>query len=152
MQKPRVQPLGQGDPMEKKMATHSSILAWKIPWTEKPGGQQSIEVTKSWTWLSTHNTHPNRYFYILWNYFVVVVHSVRSKFLQPHEVQNARLPCPSPSPRACSKSCSLSQWCHPMISSSFIPFSSCFQSFPTSGSFLMSQFFTSSGQVLELQL
>ena len=56
------------------------------------------------------------------------------------------LPCPSPSPRACSKSCPLSQWYHLTISSSVIPFSSCFQSFPASGSFSMSQFFTLGGQ------
>ena len=57
-----------------------------------------------------------------------------------------RLPCPSPSPRVCSNSWSLSQWCHPTISSSVVPFSSCLQSFPASRSFPMSQFFTSGGQ------
>ena len=56
------------------------------------------------------------------------------------------LPCPSPSPVACSNSCPLSRWCFPTISSSVIPFSSCLQSFPESGSFPMSQFFTSGGQ------
>ena len=55
--------------------------------------------------------------------------------LWPHGLQHARLPCPSPFPRACSDSCPLSQWCHPTISSSVIPFSSCLQSFPASGSF-----------------
>ena len=59
---------------------------------------------------------------------------------------NARLPCPSPFPRACSDSCPLSQWCHPTISSSVIPFSSCLRSFPASGSFPRSQFFISGGQ------
>ena len=59
---------------------------------------------------------------------------------------HTRLLCPSPSPRACSNSCSLSQWCHPTISSSVIPFSSCPQSFPALGSFPMSQLFTSGGQ------
>ena len=63
-----------------------------------------------------------------------------------HGLQHARLPCPSPSPGACSNSCSLSQWCHPNISSSVVPFSSCFQSFPASGYFQMSQFFSSGGQ------
>ena len=58
----------------------------------------------------------------------------------------ARLPCPSSSPRPCSNSCPLSQWCHPTISFSVIPFSSCLQSFPESGSFPMSQFFASGGQ------
>ena len=64
--------------------------------------------------------------------------SVMSNSLQPHGLQHARLPSPSPSPRACSNSCPLSQWCHPTISSSVVPFSSCLQSFPISGSSLMS--------------
>ena len=63
-----------------------------------------------------------------------------------HGLQDARLPCPSPSPGACSNSCPSSQWCHPTISSSVIPFFSCFQSCPASGSFQLSQFFTSGGQ------
>ena len=58
-----------------------------------------------------------------------------SNFLQPHGLQHARPPCPSPTPGACSNSCPSSQWCHPIISSSVIPFSSCLQSFPASGSF-----------------
>ena len=72
--------------------------------------------------------------------------SVMSNSLQPHGLQHTRLPCPSLSPRVCSNSCPLSQWCHPFISSSVIPFSSCPQSFPASGSFPMSQFFTSGVQ------
>ena len=63
----------------------------------------------------------------------------------PHGLQYARFLCPLPFPRACSNSCPLSQWCHLTISSSVIPFSSCLQSFPASGSFLMSQLFTSDG-------
>ena len=66
--------------------------------------------------------------------------------LPPSGLQHARLPCPSPAPRAYSNSCPLSQWCHPTISSSVIPFSSCLQCFPASGSFPISQFFTSVGQ------
>ena len=69
-----------------------------------------------------------------------------SNSLWPHGLQHARLPCPSPTPEACSNSCSSSQWCHPTISSSVVPFSSCPQSFPASGSFPMSQFFASGGQ------
>ena len=69
-----------------------------------------------------------------------------SDSLQPNGLQHARLPCPLPSPRACSNSCLLSWWCYPTISSSVIPFSSCLQSFPASGSFLKSQLFTSGGQ------
>ena len=71
--------------------------------------------------------------------------SVVSKFLQPHGLQDARLPCPSPAPVACSNLCPLSQWCHTTISSSGVPFS-CLQSFPASGFFPMSQFFASDGQ------
>ena len=69
-----------------------------------------------------------------------------SSCLWPLGLQLARLPCPSPSPGACSNSCPSSQGCHPTISSSVIPFSSCLQSFPASGSFLMSRLFTSDGQ------
>ena len=72
-------------------------------------------------------------------------HSVMSDSLWPHGLQHTRLPCPSPTPKACSDSCPLSQWSHPTISSSVIPFS-CLQSFLASGSFPMSQFFTSRGQ------
>ena len=63
-----------------------------------------------------------------------------------HGLQHTRPPCPSPTPGACSNSCPLSHWCHPTISYSVIPFSSCLQSLPASGSFLMHQFFTSGGQ------
>ena len=69
-----------------------------------------------------------------------------SNSLQPHGLQHARLPCPLPTPRACSNSCPSSQWCHPTISSSVAPFSSCLQSFSASGSLPMSQFFASGGQ------
>ena len=72
--------------------------------------------------------------------------SVVSDSLQPHESQHARRPCPSPTLGVYSNSCPSSQWCHPAISSSVIPFSSCLQSFPASGSFPVSQFFTSGGQ------
>ena len=73
-------------------------------------------------------------------------HSVVSNSLWPHGLQHARLPCPSPTPRAYSKSCLLSLWCHPTISSSVIPFSSCLQFFLASGYFPMSQFFILGGQ------
>ena len=74
------------------------------------------------------------------------VHSVVSDSLRPHGLQQARLPCPSPTPGAYSNSCPLSWWCHPTISSSVIPVSSCLQSCPASGSFSVSQFFPSGGQ------
>ena len=73
-------------------------------------------------------------------------HSVMPNSLWSHGMQHARLPCPSPNPRACTNSWSSSQWCHPTISSSVIPFSSCFQYCPASGSFTMNQFFTSGSQ------
>ena len=72
--------------------------------------------------------------------------SVVSNSLLPHGLQHTRLPCPSPTPGAYSDSCLSSQWCHPTISSSVIPFSSCLQSFPASGSFPVSRFFASGGQ------
>ena len=72
--------------------------------------------------------------------------SVMSNSLWPHGLQHARPPCPSPTPRVYSNSCPSSQWCHPTISSSVIPLSSCLQSVPASGSFQISQFFASGGQ------
>ena len=72
--------------------------------------------------------------------------SVMSDSLQPHESQHTRPPCPSPTPRVYSNSCPLSRWCHPAISCSVLPFSSCSQSLPASGSFPMSQLFASGGQ------
>ena len=72
--------------------------------------------------------------------------SVVSDSLRPHEPQHTRPPCPSPTPGVYTNSCPLSQWCHPTISPSVVSFSSSLQSFPTSGSFQMSQLFTSGGQ------
>jgi len=72
--------------------------------------------------------------------------SVMSDSLWPHEPQHIRPPCLSPTPGVHPNPCPLSWWCHPTISSSVVPFSSCPQSFPTSGSFQMSQLFTSGGQ------
>ena len=78
--------------------------------------------------------------------FLLFSLKVVSDSLQPHGLQHTRLPCPSLSTWVCSNSCLLSQWCHPTISSSVVPFSSCLQSFTASGSFTMSQFFASGGQ------
>ena len=72
--------------------------------------------------------------------------SVVSDSSRPHGLQHARPPCPSPTPGVYSSSCPSSWWCHPTISSSVVPFSSCPQCFPASGSFQISQFFTSAGQ------
>ena len=69
-----------------------------------------------------------------------------SNSLQPYGLQHARLPCPSPTPRICSNSCPLSWWCHPTTSTSIVPFASCLQSLPASGSFPMSWLFSSGGQ------
>ena len=77
-------------------------------------------------------------------------HSVVSSSLWPQGLQHARPPCPSPTPSVYSNSCPLNQWCHPIISSSVIPFSSSLHSFPASGSFQISQFFTSSGQSIRV--
>ena len=76
--------------------------------------------------------------------------SVMSDSLRPHGLQHTRLNCPSPTPRVHSNSCPWSWWCHLTNSSSVIPFSSCFQAFPASGSFPVSQFFTSGGQSIEV--
>ena len=76
--------------------------------------------------------------------------SVMSDSLWPHGLQHTRPPCLSPTPGVYPNSCPLSQWCHPIISSSVIPFSSRLQSFPESGSFQMNQFFTSGGQSIRV--
>ena len=98
---------------------------------------------------ATREAQQKTILYSKWSYgSVQFCHSVVSNSLQPHGLQHTRPPCPSPTPRVYSNLCLLSQWCHPTISSSVIPFSSHLQSFPASGSFPMSQFFAS---VLEFQ-
>ena len=77
---------------------------------------------------------------------LLFTHLDMSHSLQPHRLQHVMLPCPSPTPGAFSTSCPSSWWCHPTISSSVFPFSSCLRSIPASGSFLRSQFFTSGSQ------
>ena len=86
------------------------------------------------------------FYFILEFSSVQFSHLVMSSSLQPHGLQHSRPPCPSPTPRAHSNSCPLSQWCHPTISFSVDPFSSCPQFFPASGSSPMSQLFASGGQ------
>ena len=89
---------------------------------------------------------------LIWKLFKYYVSqfscSVMSDSLQLHEPQHTRPPCPSPTPRVHPNSCPLNRWCHPTISSSVVPFSSCPQSFPALGSFQMSQFFASGGQCI----
>ena len=91
---------------------------------------------------------PKIFFYPTLFISVPYSRSVMSDSLWPHGLQHSRLPCPLPTPRAYSNSCPSSQCYHPTISSSIIPFSSCLQSFSASGSFLVSQFFTSGGQCI----
>ena len=139
----RVQSLGKEDPLEEGMATDSSSLAWRIPGTVEPGGIQSIGL-QSQTWLTMH-VHV---IYSIRNIVSSVQFScsVVSDFLRPHGLQHVRLRCPSPTPGVYSNLCPSSQSCHSTNSSFVIPFSSCLQSFPASGSFPMSQFFPSGSQ------
>ena len=81
-----------------------------------------------------------------WICIIYTIFSQSVQLLSCVQLQHTRVPCPSTAPKACSNSCPSSQWCHPTISSSVVPFSSCLQSFPASGSFHMSQLFTSGGQ------
>ena len=85
--------------------------------------------------------------YLIFSFFQLTC-SVVYNSLQPHGPQHGRPPCPSPNPGVYPNSCPLSRWCHPNISSSVIPFSSCLQSFPESGFFHMSQLFASGGQAI----
>ena len=88
--------------------------------------------------------------------FIMLHHSVSVQFsrsvvsdsLRPHESQHARPPCPSPTPGVYPNSCPLSGWCHPTISSSVVPVSSCLRSFPAPGCFQMSQLLASGGQII----
>ena len=144
------------------MTTLSSILAWKISWTEERGELQSMgsqRVGHDWTTntltLLCYMTYLNGDIRIypfysshlfLYASSVQFSHSVMSDSLRSHGLQCARPPCPSPIPRVNSNSCPLSRWCHPTISSSVVPFSSCLQSLPVSGSFPMSQLFASGSQ------
>ena len=119
-------------------------------WGERPGSHSSLEVLEG-TWPSQHldfgllasRTGREKKLLSVSDQYSS---SVMSDSLQPHGLQHARLPCPSPTPRACSNLCPSSQWCHPIISYSVIPFSSWLQSFLVSGYFPMSQFFASGGQ------
>ena len=132
--------LGQENLLEEGMATHSSIIAWRIPQTEEPSGLQSIgsqSVIHDWSDLAC--------IHHLYNSSVQFSHSVMSASLRPHGLQHAGTPCPSPVPGFNSNLCPLNWWYYPTISSSVIPFTSLLQSFPASGSFQMSQLFTSGG-------
>ena len=90
--------------------------------------------------------HPFAFTHFLLNVSVQFSCSIVSDSLWPHELQHARPPCPSPTPEVHSNTCPSSRWCHPTTSSSVVPFYSCPQSLPASGSFLMNWFFASGGQ------
>ena len=117
-------------PLEKGMANHFSSLALRTPGTVWKGKRIGHwKMNSPGLFSSVHFSH-----------------SVTSDSLRPHESQHIRPPCPSPAPGVHSNSCPWSQWCHPAISFSVVPFSSCPQSLPASGSFPMSQLFAWGGQ------
>ena len=133
IQETRVRSLGREDPLEKEMATHSSTLAWRIPWREEPGRLQSMGLKRvRHDWATSLS---------LWFLVLLFNCSVVSSSLWPRGLH----PCPSLSPRVFSNSYPLSQWCHPTISSSVTSFS-CLQSFPALGSFLMNWLLASGDQ------
>ena len=144
------------------MATHSSVIAWRIPGTGEPWRAALYGVTQSRTQLKRLSSSSSMYSVMsssnsesFTNSFPILVqfsHSVMSDSLRPRGLQPDRPPCPSSTPRVYSNSSPLSLGCHPTISSSVIPFSFCPQSFPVSGSFQLSQVFTSVAKVLEFQL
>ena len=125
--------VGNGTPLQY------SCLGHPMNRREEPGGLQSMGLQSHRHDWATEHTHALQ----LSDHFS---RSVMAYSLRPHGLQHIRLPCPSPAPRACSNSCPLSQWYYPIISSSVVPFSSCLQSSPASGSFQMSQLFLSGGQ------
>ena len=114
------------------------------PFPSKSMSQCSVLVHQNLTLF--RNSHCSLIQGLTWVTSVQFSHSVVSDSLWLHGLQHARTPCPLPTPGVYSNSCPSSRWCHPAISSSVIPFFSCIQSFPASGSFQMSQFFTSLGQ------
>ena len=98
-------------------------------------------------WQRISSNYPIRFPFVFhWSWVIVAVQSLSHVSLWPHGLQHTRLPCLSPPPGACSNSSPLSQWCYPTISSFVVPFSSCLQSFPASGSFLMRWLFASRDQ------
>ena len=136
-------------------------LSWLLVSSSFPSPQQTLEIQKCYLFsyifwgfkfirYAILQQYPLRYCHLgdqLWSIKPKVPRrSVMSDSLQPHELQHARPPCPSPTPGVYSNLCPLSQWCHPTISSSVLPFSSCLQSFPASQSFPRSQFFASGGK------
>ena len=114
-----------------------SLALWADSFLSKPPGKPNYTPVK---------VLKNKIKFVTWCQSVQFSRSVMSDSLQPHESQHARPPCPSPTPQVHPNPYPLSQWCHTAISSSVVPFSSCPQSLPASGSFQMSQLFKSGGQ------
>ena len=138
-------------------------LGWRVPWSRKWQLLQysclKNSMDRGTWWAIVHGVAKN------WTGLTAPMHgcmvskvscsvqfslSVMLDSLRPHGLQHARFLCPSSIPKAFSNSCPLSWWCHPTTSSSVLPVSSCLQSFPASGSFWRSQFFTSGGQSIEI--
>ena len=122
--------------MMYSVQSHSRVSLSATPWTA--ACQASSSIASSQSLLSIFSC-----VYVL---LLMFSHEVMSHSLQSHEMQHARLPCPSPTLGAYSNSCPLSRWSHPTISSSDVSFASYLQLFPASGSFPMSQLFASGGQ------
>ena len=112
-------------------------------YTQLWGSSCQVTWQRQWVCVEHRKNRTNKSIYLSSVQFSC---SVVSDSLWPRGLQHTRPPCPSPTHRVYSNSCPSSQWCHPAISSSVIPFSSCPQSLPASGSFSMSQFFPSGGQ------
>ena len=141
-----VRSLGREDPLEEGMAPHSTLLAWESHW-QRSLAATVHDVTKSRIQLGQLSMQACVSVEFS---SVQFSRSFVSNSLWPHESQHARPPCPSPTPGVHSDSCPLSQWCHPAISSSVVPFSSCSQSLPASGSFPVSQLFAWGGQSIRV--
>ena len=140
-------------PWSRKWQPIKGVLPGKVPWTEEPGGPQSMGLQRmEHNWACTGWDLPilitpklgSIISYMPTHQFSSVAKLCLT--LWPHGLQRARLPCSSATPRACSDSFPSSWWCHPSISSSVVPFSSRLQSVPGSGSSPMNQFFASGGQ------
>ena len=131
-------------------ASHSYTLAPAPGWVTVLIASSFVSFSCSWTsYIWNHMVYfcsANFCYLSILFYTSVLISVAQSNSLQPHGLQHARLPCPSPIPIVYSNSCPSSRWCHLAVSSSVIPFSSCLQSFPASGSFPVSWFFTSGDQ------
>ena len=124
--------------------TNLSVFSINTSGVGKIPFNRLFPVPPSWPWCISviHFSYPQAMITVS----VQFSHSVVSDSLWPHGLQHTKPPCPLPTPGVYSNTCPLSWWCHPTISSSVIPFSSCPQSFPASGSFQMSQLFALGGQ------